>query len=410
MTDAKNAKKVNVKNAKPKTRKRRKSKRQRREKKSTKNAKPKTRKTSRAPQTMEELVKKTGYQFPGLRKGSQVEGTITDISKQAVLIDIGAKTEGLVISKERELIEDYVAQLKVGDKIKVVVFSPENDKGQILLSLREAAADHKWNLFNQYLETKEIVKVRGLDINKGGLVARFMGVRGFVPASQLGRKYLGKPEELQNKLFKVKVIEVDREKNRLIFSEKQVSEADALAAKKEALKRIKVGGAYQGRVSGVMPFGIFVHVEEKESAKKKGAGLFLEGLVHISEISWERVDDLNKMFKVGDRVEVKVLEVNEEDGKLNLSIKQLTDDPWTQIAKKYPVDKKVKGKVTRLVAFGAFVELEPGIEGLIHISKIPAEYKIKKGDQVNVYVESVDLEKRRMSLGLVLKAKPVGYK
>ncbi len=358
--------------------------------------------TSKTPKTMEELIKSTGYKLQGLKKADQIEGTITDISKKAVLVDIGAKTEGMVIGKGFEIAQDLIVNLKIGDKIKAIVLSPENEKGQILLSLRQAASDYKWNLFEQYFKTEEPVEVRGLEVNKGGLIVRILGVRGFVPASQLGRKYLGKPEELQNKLFKAKVIEVDREKNRLIFSEKLISEAEALAAKQEAIKKIKVGEEIRGQVSGIMPFGIFVQAEKDK--------LLLEGLVHISEISWERVDDLNTLFKVGQKVKVKVLEINKETGKLNLSIKQLKDDPWVEMAKKYPLEKKTKGKVTRLVAFGAFIELEPGVEGLIHISKIPAEYNIKAGKKIDVYVESLDPEKRRMSLGLVLKEKPVGYK
>ncbi|HUV46640.1 MAG TPA: S1 RNA-binding domain-containing protein [Candidatus Bathyarchaeia archaeon] len=358
--------------------------------------------STKEPQTMEELFKATGYQPHGLKKGTQLEGTITDVSKRAVLVDIGAKTEGMVIGKSFEAAQDFIDQLKVGEKISVIVLSPENDKGQILLSLKQAASDYKWNHFEQYLKTGEAVEVRGLEVNRGGLIVRVLGVRGFVPASQLGRKYLGKPEELQNKLFKAKVIEVDREKNRLIFSEKQISEAEALAAKQEALKKVKIGQELSGKVSGIMPFGIFVQIEDKD--------LFLEGLVHISEISWERVEDLNRLFKVGQKIKVKVLEIDKVSGRLNLSLKQLTEDPWQEIAKKYKPEKKVKAKVSRLVAFGAFVELEPGVEGLIHISKIPAEYNIKAGDKIDIYVETVDTAKRRMSLGLVLKEKPVGYK
>lgn len=325
-----------------------------------------------------------------------------NFSKRTALVDIGAKTEGVVIDKEYETTKDFISQIKVGDKVRVTIVSPENDKGQILLSLRYAALDHKWNFFEQCLKTEEAVEVRGLEINKGGLIARFMNVRGFIPASQLGRKYLGKPDVLQNRLFKAKVIEVNREKNRLIFSEKQISEAKAIADKKKALKKVKKGDVYKGKVSGIMPFGIFVHVEDKD--------LFLEGLVHISEISWERVENLNEIFKVGQKIKVKVLGIDEASAKLNLSIKQLEEDPWQKAAKKYTRDKKVKGEVSRLVAFGAFVQLEPGVEGLIHISKIPADYNIKVAKKLDVYIENVDLEKRRMSLGLVLKEKPVGYK
>lgn len=352
--------------------------------------------------TMEDLLKNFGDKIHGLKKNDQLEGIITDISRRAVLVDIGAKTEGMVIGKAFEAARDFVDHLKIGEKIKVNVLSPENDKGQIILSLRQAASSYNWTLFEEYLSSQKPMEVRGLEVNRGGLIVRAMGVRGFVPASQLGRKYLGKPDLLQNIVFKAKVIEVNQEKNRLIFSEKQVSEAAALAAKKDALKKVKIGDVLKGKVSGVMPFGIFIQIEDKD--------LFLEGLVHISEISWERVEDLNRLFKVGDKIKVKVLEVDHDSGRLNLSLKQLLEDPWDKAAKEYKQEKKAKGKVTRLVAFGAFVQLEPGVEGLIHISKIPAEFNIKVGQKIDVYIESVDREKRRMSLGLVLKEKPVGYK
>jgi len=379
-------------------------------KKTKKNKKAASKKTSsakrkRAPESMEELLETTGYKIKGWRKGSTVKGEVTSVTRGAVLVDIGAKTEGIVIGRELEKVKDFIDQIEVGQEIEAIVNSPGNDQGQILLSLTQAADDYKWNLFEKYFEDKKTVEVRGLKVNKGGLVARVMDVHGFVPASQLGRKYLGKPYLLQNKVFEVKVIEVDRKQSRLIFSEKQVSEAEAIAAKQKALKKVKKDKEYTGKVSGIMPFGIFVQVPIGKKEK-----LFLEGLVHISEISWERVGDLNKLFKVGQKVKVQVLDVNEDEAKLNLSMKRLEKDPWREAAEKYPQEKKTTGTVTRLVAFGAFVELEPGVEGLVHISKIPAEYNIKVGKKVKVYVESIDLDKRRMSLGLMLQEKPVGYK
>ncbi len=356
---------------------------------------------------MEELLNLTGYQLQGLKKGQEVLATITDKGKKSVFFDIGAKTEGILIEKEMEHVEDYINFLEVGDTVLAMVVSPENEKGQILLSLAKAANDWKWRLFERYLETGEEVEVRGLDINRGGMIARLMNVRGFIPVSQFGRQWVGKLDQLYNKVFPVKIIEVDREKNRLIFSEKAVSESDSLVKQQELLTEIKVGGTYKGQVSGVMPFGIFVRVMLDPDNKD---GVFLDGLVHISEISWEKVNDVTKLFKVGDMIDVQVMDIDETTGKLNLSIKRLTDDPWENIAKQYPVDAKTKGTITRLAAFGAFVEIEKGIEGLIHISKIPSDMEIKVGDSVDVYIESLDATNHRISLGLVLSAKPVGYK
>lgn len=356
---------------------------------------------------MDELIEMTGYELRGLKKGQEVKATITDKGKRTVFFDIGAKTEGILIEKEMEYVEDYINFLNVGDTVLTTVVSPENEKGQILLSLSRAANDWKWKLFDKYLETGEEVEVRGLDINKGGMIARLMNVRGFIPVSQFGRQWVGKLDQLYNKVFPVKVIEVDREKNRLIFSEKAVSESDILDRQGELLSEVKVGETYKGQVSGVMPFGIFVRVMlEPEKADSP----FLDGLVHISEISWEKVNDVAKLFKVGDMVDVQLIDVDEDSGKLNLSIKRLQEDPWKEIAKKYPTDTKTKGTITRLAPFGAFVEIEKGIEGLIHISKIPSDADVKVGEVVDVYIESLDADNHRISLGMVLSAKPVGYK
>lgn len=359
------------------------------------------------PSSMEELFSMTGYELQGLKKGQEVKATITDKNKKTLFFDIGAKTEGILLEKEMELVEDYIRFLEVGDIVKATVVSPENEKGQILISLARAANDWKWSLFQKYMDMGETVEVRGLDINRGGMIARLMNVRGFIPVSQFGRQWMGKLDQLYNKVFPVKVIEVDREKNRLIFSEKAVSESEVISHQQDMLTTVKVGNKYKGQVSGVMAFGIFVRVFLEDDQE---IGAFLDGLVHISELSWEKVNDVTRLYKVGDMVTVQVIEVDRKTGKLNLSIKRLSSDPWDEIATRFPVDAKVKGKVTRLAAFGAFVEIEKGIEGLIHVSKFPSDMDIKIGDNVDVYIESLDKENHRISLGVVLSAKPVGYK
>jgi small subunit ribosomal protein S1 len=359
------------------------------------------------PTTMEELLALPGYEIQGLKKGESVVATITDKGKRSLFFDIGAKTEGILIEKEMEYVSDYIDYLQIGDTVMAIVVSPENDKGQILLSLRRAANDWRWRLFNKYQETGQPIEVRGLDVNRGGMIARVLNVRGFIPVSQFGRKWMGKLDQLYNKVFPVKIIEVDKEKNRLIFSEKAVSESDMMDKQQAMLKSVKIGGIYKGEVSGVMPFGIFVRVLIDGV---KGEETFLDGLVHISEISWEKVNDVATHFKVGEKVDVQVLDIDQNSEKLNLSIKRLQSDPWDEISTKYPVDAKIKGKITRMAPYGAFVEIEKGIEGLIHISKLPSETAYKADDKVDVYVESIDSKSHRISLGVVLSAKPVGYK
>ena len=361
------------------------------------------------PTTMEELLSSAGYTLSVPKPGTVLKGMVTDVTKKMVLVDIGAKTEGMVVDREYEAAQDYITDLQPGDEVSVFVISPENERGQILLSLKRALVDRKWELFTEYMGTGESVEVKGLEVNKGGMIVLSEGIRGFVPSSQFGKTFLGKMDLLVEKPFRVKVIEVDKEKNRLIFSERLVSEAEEIAKKAEALKYVKAGDNYEGVVSGIMPFGVFVGVEVPLQDNGEGMGK-VEGLVHISEISWEKVNDPNDYFKLGDRVQVKVLGIDEDAGKLNLSVKQLSGDPWKTVESKYPVGAKVNGKVSRTAPFGAFVTLEPGVDGLIHISKIPSGNEPKVGGEIEVFVENIDVEQRRMSLGMVLTEVPVGYK
>ena len=350
--------------------------------------------------SMEELLANAAQTVHGLKQGQVVEGVVTEISKKMVLVDIGAKTEGMVVDREYEGAYELVKDMHVGDKIKAIVISPENDRGQLLLSLRKAASERSWEHFEELMNTDAVVIVRGLEVNKGGLIARADNMRGFIPSSQFGKGLVGKMEELINRPIKVKVIEVDKEKNRLIFSERHVSEAQVMEKKTDALEHIKAGDTLSGTVSGVMPFGAFVTVVVVPK-DKPGEAIEVDGLVHISEISWEKVDDPNKFFKVGQKTEVKVLSIDKEAGKLNLSVKRLGKDPWDGIAKRYALGSKQTGTVTRVEPFGAFVNFEPGVDGLIHISKILAGEEPKGGDKIDVFVETVDQEHRRMSLSLV---------
>ncbi len=362
---------------------------------------------STQPKTMDELLALSGQELKVPQKGDVVEGTITDITKKMVIVDIGGKTEGVVADKEFEVATDFIEELAVGDKVSVYVISSENDRGQTLLSLKKAAVDKKWDIFIKALETGEPVAVKGVEVNKGGMIVVASGIRGFVPSSQFGKQYLGKLNQLLNKKFDVKVIEVDREKNRLIFSERHVSEQSIIAQRDAALQKITVGDALTGVVSGIMPFGLFITIEVEIDADHKGQ---VEGLVHISEMSWMKVEDPNAMFKVGDQVKVKVLGIDQAVGKLNLSIKQLSQDPWQIIAEKYPVGETVVGKISRVEAFGVFVNFEEGVDGLIHISKLTSVDEFKVGDKVTVTIENVEADKRRMSLSPVLTTVPVGYK
>ena len=363
------------------------------------------------PQTMDELLKQTNYKFYGFRRGEVVEGIITERSKKTIWVDIGTKTEGLILDKVIKAAKDFVEQLKVGDKVTVVIYQPESDNGHPLLSFKKTLNDYLWVEFDEKLKNGEPIKVRGKEINRGGLVVETKGIAGFIPTSCFSAAFVSNPASLINRDFEAKIIEVDKEKNRLILSEKAVSEQGLIKEQEEILKKIKIGDTFEGEVTGVMPFGLFVKVKLDQKTKEaKEKEIPIEGLVHISEISWEKVDDPSKFYKQKDKVKVRVLMVDKKSGKLNLSVKQLQEDPWLEIEKKYPLEAKVKGEITRLAPFGAFVNLGKGVEGLIHISKIPAEKSLKAGDKVNCFVESIDKAGRKMSLGLVLTEKPIGYK
>ena len=372
-------------------------------------------KSTKKPTTMEELLAQTNYDLIVPQKGDVLKGTIVVKNKKSLIIDLGAKTEGIVSDKEYDFASEFIKDLKAGDEISTLVVSSENDRGQVILSLRSAASDAKWEYFEEAMENDETLSSKGVEVNRGGLIVEVNGVRGFVPSSQFGREFVGKINQLIGETVQVKAIEVDREKNRLIFSERHVSEAKELSQKDEALKQVVDGEVYEGVVSGVMHFGLFVTVEvaiKDEKDKKdqpKNIG-YVEGLVHISEISWEKVNHPKDYHSVGDRLKVKVLGIDERTNKLNLSIKQLQDDPWIVMGEKYPVGTTFVGKVTRLEPFGVFVNVEPGVDGLIHSSKLDPNKELHPGDEITVNVENIVPEQRRMSLSVVLTEAPMGYK
>lgn len=357
----------------------------------------KSRLSSPKPQTMEELLAQTGYEIKVFKQGDLVEGEIVSLAPREVLLDIGGKSPGIVAERELEFLKDLLKSLKVGDKVRAFVLNPENDRGQIILSLRKASADFKWKKLAEKKEKDETLEVKGIEANKGGLITDFEGLRGFIPASQLEVSFVGSPQNLINKTFPVKILEADPSGNRLIFSQRLAAVRD-VAVQKKKLEKIKIGETYEGIVTAVFPFGAFVNVEG------------IEGLVHISEIAWEKVGDPKEYLKIGEQVKVMVVGMDKNLNRLNLSIKQLTPDPWQEMAKKYSLKELVKGRVTKLTNFGAFVRLDQGIDGLIHISKIPPQTELKEGDEVECLVETITPEQRKISLSLVLKEKPIGYK
>jgi len=344
---------------------------------------------------MDDLLASTGYQIRGFKRGDKVTGKIIEVTGRTVFIDIGGKAEAVVSEQEYDLNREYFRAMKPGDEVTGTVLIAENDAGQVILSLRKAAADAKWKSFEEAFEEERPITVIGREPTRGGLLVDAEGVYGFVPTSQMGHELEINPAGAVGKHLSVKVVEVDRNQNRLVLSEKAVSEAEEIEKRRTVLASVTVGGEYDGVVVGLVPFGAFVSVKVGKQE--------VEGLVHVSEISWEKVEDVTKFLKEGDKVKVQVIGLDEDNGKLALSMKRLTVDPWTNISKKYTVDSKHKGVVTKVVSYGVLVRFEKGIEGLIHASKMPAGRAFAEGEEVEVFVESVDLDKRRLSLGVVVK-------
>lgn len=351
--------------------------------------------------TMADLLAKSTRKLMGFTSGQKVKGKILSINAKSVVLDIGGKSEGMVAEEVFSESRDFIKALKVGDEIVSTVIVPETKEGLVLLSFRHAAHDAGWERILEAKSKGSEVAVMGKGVNPSGVTVDVEGLTGFIPTSQLGGEAAKNPQALIGKYFKVKILEVDKLSNKVVLSEKEVSEAENIKKAKEVLKKVKEGEIYTGEVTTVAGFGCFVKLD-------LGKGATIEGLVHISELSWKKVGHPSEVVKEGDKVKVKVLA--QRDGKLSLSIKAALKNPWEDVETKYKKESKIKGRVTRMSDFGAFVELEPGVEGLIHITKIPPATRLSEGQEVNCIVEEIDSKAKKLSLGLVLTSKPIGYK
>lgn len=357
-------------------------------------------KTSKEPTSMAELLARAGKKVQTFTQGQRVEATILSKNDKSLILDIGGKSEGIVTEKGYTDAKEFIETLKVGDKVLATVLVPETREGITILALKDAIKDIAWEKLMEAKKKGGDMPVLGKELGVSGLTVDISGIEGFIPMSQIGRIALGDSGSLVGKYFKAKVMEVDKTSNKVVLSEKEVSEAGDIKLAKEALKKIKEGEVYDGVVTTIASFGAFVKIA---IGKAK-----LEGLVHVSELSFSKVNLPSDVISEGDRVKVRVLA--SRDGKLAFSIKQAQKDPWGDVEAKYKVEDKVSGRVVRISDFGAFVELEPGVEGLIHITKIPPTHKIAAGDEVKCIVEDVNIKDKRIALGLVLTSIPVGYK
>jgi small subunit ribosomal protein S1 len=356
------------------------------------------------PITMEALLKEQDLNIDLPQSGEIRKGTIASVSPSQVLVSIGAKSEGVVSSRELEqLTAEEREALEVGQQIHVFVVSPEDSNGNVVLSLKRAQEHISWDSVEKDLEENNVIESKIIGFNKGGLIAGVEGLRGFVPSSQVSairrmQSTGDTPEQRWQKMvgepISVRVIEVDRERRRLILSEKAASNESRQSIKERVLDELNVGEVHTGRVTSIANFGAFININ--------GA----DGLVHLSEISWEHIEHPREILEVGQEVEVKVINIDQEKKRIGLSIRALQDDPWKERLEEYSVGELVQGVITRLTKFGAFARLEGEIEGLIHISEIsenriehPKEV-LKEGDVKSLRVIRIDPEQHRIGLSL----------
>jgi len=341
-----------------------------------------------------------------LKRGDVLEGKVTNTSPTAVYVDVGAKTDGIIPGRELERMNrETLDMLKAGETVRVYVVNPHDHNGDLILSLNRALEEMDWQRAEEYRVSQEVYESQVAGYNKGGLIVRFGRLRGFVPQSQIGadRRRTSEtetPEErwgkMVNEKIAVKVMEVDRARNRLILSERAAAKESREARKESLINRLSVGQVLKGKVVSLVDFGAFVDVG--------GA----EGLVHLTEMSWKHVTHPRDFLQVGQEVKVEVISIDPDAKRIGLSMKRQEADPWDTVAINYQDGQLVRGVVTKMTKFGAFVRLAdvPEIEGLIHISELsdtrvnhPREV-LNEGDTLTLRVVKVDIENRRLGLSL----------
>jgi small subunit ribosomal protein S1 len=344
--------------------------------------------------TMDELLEANSIQH--IKTGDVVEGTITSVKKHEVWVDLGPHGVGVVMRREI----GQGQKLEIGQPVTTSVVDPELDEGFALLSVRRAAKDRGWDEVQRIFEAGESIEITPYDANRGGLLVELEGIRGFLPVSQLAAGHyprvsgadkdeiLQKLNALTSKSIKVRILDVSRKDNKLIFSEKEAVKEDM----QSLFTKLKVGDVVEGVVTGVIDFGAFVNVQG------------IEGLIHISEISWERVEDPRDYIKNGDKVEAKIIAIDKD--RLSLSLKQTKEDPWLEEVKAFKKGDVVEGKVTRITPFGAFVQLSPSVEALVHVSEMSSDDSVdpekifRLNEKKQFKVLDIDTESRKIALSL----------
>lgn len=347
--------------------------------------------------------------------GDVLEGTVIDITSNSLLLDLGALGTGIVLGKE---IKDGLAigKVKKGDTVGATLIDLENEEGYIELSIREASYERAWDDLENKRDAMGVVTTKVLDANKGGLMVEVNGITGFIPVSQLSSEHYPRVEDgdknkilellkkLVGKEMLVRILDADRESEKLIVSERAASSEK----EKEVISQLQKGDTIEGEVSGVVDFGAFVKFLPPNKAGSDRDSDKLEGLVHISELAWQLIDDPRTIIKTGDKVKAKIIGI--DDTRISLSMKALAKDPWSEIAEKYKVGDTVQGKIDKINPFGAFVYLDKDIHGLAHVSEFQEVYPGKKMDEIltagqeyDWKILSIEPKDHRMGLMIIKK-------
>ena len=333
--------------------------------------------------------------FPTINEGEVVHGTVVRVDKDEVLVDIGYKSEGVIPVAELSIRRNVnpADEVSVGDEIDALVMTKEDAEGRLLLSKKRARFELAWKAIEAAAESGEPVVGKVIEVVKGGLILD-LGVRGFLPASLVDIRRVQDLDEFLAKELRCKVIELNRSRNNVVLSRRAVLEDERKEMRQAILDRLNPGDVVEGTISNIVDFGAFVDLDG------------MDGLIHISELSWSHVNHPSEVLEIGQTVKVKVLDIDRERQRISLGLKQTQSDPWQQVVDSYGEGDVVEGRVTKVVTFGAFVEILPGVEGLVHISELASHHVenprevVSQGDPVNVLILEIDGDRRRLSLSL----------
>lgn len=343
---------------------------------------------------MADLLSSHKSSFVAIKKGDTIPGIITKLTSSEILVEIGAKTEAVVLEKDKAILQSLLSSLKAGDKVFVYILSAESDFGYPVVSLRKFIDEKIWERAKDLAKKKEILDIKVLEETRGGYVVSFDGISGFLPNSHM----ISSDTDLVGKTVKAAVYEVNKEAKKVIFSQKTtLTRADF----EKASANIKPGGKVLVKIINVAPFGIFATIPSATQTP-------LEGFIHQSEASWEG-SDLSG-FKSGEEIEAQVLGLDFENKRVNLSIKRLTEDPFAEVLEKFVPDKKVAGTITKVSSSGIVLDLGDGVEGIIKKEKVPPNSSYEIGQEISATVIDVDTNRHKVVLVPILLEKPMGYR